>query len=201
MGPNTYAISIFIRPHPAVFTPESPGDAVIIGIFGTGYVEAIIISQARKGCQDFFSSAIHNLHASVIVSPFPIFLWKMALSAHTRFEGLCSISSMIKGTALPPILTIRINEGCSVIAFTEERKRVSFCHCSKYRSNNNLSSLSFIVSIRKETTVCLSFKLIPLIKPIYGAIGVDCKFSTIGVLIIFFHFTAANLQTIYGTSK
>lgn len=77
------------------------------------------------------------------VAPVPIFLWKMAFNTLTRFDGLRFISSKMKGTAFPPMLTIRLNEGWLVMAVTDERKRVSRCQSVRHLSNSSRSS--FIV--------------------------------------------------------
>ena len=166
LWPHTDTICLFIRPQPAIFASKSPSYTIVISVLGTCYLKTRIVQQARKSTQDFFSSDIHCLQASVTLLPSPIFLWNIALRAHTRLEGLRSISSTIYGTALPPILTIRRKDGCLVIVATDDRNRVSRCHSSRYLAKRTLSSDSFMVFIRKATTACLSFRLISLISPI-----------------------------------
>jgi hypothetical protein len=43
------------------------------------------------------------------------------------YSSTDGISSTIKGTALPPMLTMPVKAGCEVMAVTDKRKRVARC--------------------------------------------------------------------------
>ena len=59
----------------------------------------------------------------------------MRLSAHTRVEGLFSISSIINGMADSPIATIDWKSAFSIIALVEDKNNVFFCQFIKWLWN------------------------------------------------------------------